>query len=166
MLGKKGRLGVASVIVVLIASVAVSACGGGGASQEEIARAEKHGRQYRAEKEKERRLEREIDELKKERQREKKQEQKQRRTPTTPSATAQVAAPESERTSCGGSLEVGPDTTCGFAENVRAEYEYEIGTGPGTVLAYSEANDELYEMNCTAAPHECTGAISASVYFP
>lgn len=150
----------AVVGLVVVSAMALSACGGG-ASDSEIAAAEKRGREYKAEKEKERKLEREIHELKKERQQEKRQEES-----GPPPAEQAPSAPTSERTSCGGSLSVGPDTTCGFAENVRAEYENEIGEGSGTVFAYSEANEEIYEMFCTAAPHECTGAINATVFFP
>ena len=146
------------VAVLLVASIALSACGGG-ASDSEIASAEKRGREFKAEKEKERKLEREIHELKRER------EQEKNGGASSPAA-AVPTAPPSERTSCGGSLSVGPETTCPFAENVRAEYENEIGEGSGTVFAYSAANDEIYEMFCSAAPHECSGAISATVYFP
>jgi hypothetical protein len=118
----------------------------------------------KAEKEKERRLQQAIEELKRERAQEK------RRPPAAATPPSSTPTPEtsssSERSSCGGELEVGPDTTCGFAENVRAEYEYELGSGSGEVTAYSEANNQYYSMYCTAAPHECTGAISARVYFP
>lgn len=48
----------------------------------------------------------------------------------------------------------------------RSEYENEFGEGSGTVYAYSAANNEIYEMFCTAAPHECSGAINATVFFP
>jgi hypothetical protein len=152
------------VTVAVLASVSLASCGDSGASKEEIAAAERHGRRVKAEKEKERRLENAIHELKKER------EQEKRRPPVGASAPTSTAPSESssssERTSCGGELEVGPDTTCAFAENVRAEYEYELGSGSGEVTAYSEANSRYYSMYCTAAPHECTGAISARVYFP
>lgn len=148
----------ATLGVVLIAAVGLAACGGG-ASDQEIAAAEKRGRVQKAEKEKERKLEREIHQLKKERDEEK-------RAGAASPAAAVPPAPPSERSSCGGGLSVGPDTTCAFAENVRSEYEIEIGSGSGTVYAYSEANDEIYEMFCTASPHECSGAINATVYFP
>jgi hypothetical protein len=140
----------------------LAACGDSGASQEEIAAAEKHGREVKAEKEKERKLERAIRELKNERAQEK------RRPPTgAPVPTpAPTSAGPSAGTDCGAELYAGPETTCAFAENVRAEYEYEIGSGSGEVTAYSAANDEYYSMYCTAAPHECSGAISATVYFP
>jgi hypothetical protein len=152
--------------VVLVAIVGFAACGG--ASQQELAAAEKHARQEKAEKEKEARLQREVEKLKKERQTEKKLDRKRAAVGAVPApAPSETSStPSSERTSCGGSLSVGPDTTCAFAENVEAEYYAEIGSGEGYVFAYSEANEEWYEMFCTGAPHECSGAISAKVYFP
>jgi hypothetical protein len=143
-------------------SFGLVACGDSGASKEEIAQAEKHGRHYRMEQERKRRIEAELKELRKQ----------QKRIPKStvpnppPTPVEPAPAPESSHTSCGGSLSVGPDTTCAFAENVRAEYESEYGSGSGTVYAYSPANNEFYEMFCTAAPHECSGAINATVYFP
>jgi hypothetical protein len=147
----------------------MTACGSSGPSQAEIVQAEKRGRQYRAEKEKERKLEREIGQLKRERRLEKKHRRERRAddAATAPQlAPTTSSAPRSARASCGGSLEVGPDTTCEFAANVRSEYEYEIGSGPGTIYAYSPALNETFAMSCTGAPHECSGAISATVYFP
>jgi hypothetical protein len=69
--------------------------------------------------------------------------------------------------SCGGSLSVGPNTTCEFAQNVENDYYAEIGSGSGTVDSYSPAKDRYYSMYCTSgSPHECTGGNNASVYFP
>jgi hypothetical protein len=154
----------AVAVLALTLTAGLSACGGGdGASSEELVKAEKRGRHYRMEQERKRRIERELKELRK--------AQKQgsgapSQAPAITTAPAPTTAPSSSRSSCGGSLEVGPATTCAFAENVRYEYESEIGSGSGTVYAYSAANDEIYEMYCTSAPHECSGAISATVYFP
>ena len=159
---RQGLLVLLAVLGVL-AAVGLTACGHSGASQGEIAAAEKHGREVKAEKEKERKLEKAIRELKEER------AQERRRPPAGAPAPAPAPAPESpgpSGTDCGGELTAGPETTCAFAENVRAEYEYEIGSGSGEVTAYSQANNEYYSMYCTAAPHECSGAISATVYFP
>lgn len=159
------RLARIATVVVTIAALGVSfaACGGG-SSDEEIAQAEKRGRHYKMEQERKRRIEKELKELR--------ENQKQLDDSTAPN-TAPAPAPVDPGppssggiTSCGGSLSVGPDTTCPFAENVQYEYENEIGSGSGTVYAYSAANDEVYEMYCTSAPHECSGAISATVYFP
>lgn len=152
-------------VVALTFGIGLTACGGSdSASKQEIReaehRGERRGRVDRMENEKQRRLESEIKAIRK----------GQQDTPpagVTPSTGGSGSAPpESERSSCGGSLSVGPETSCPFAENVRAAYEGEIGSGSGTGYAYSPANNEVYEMFCTGAPHECTGAISASVFFP
>ena len=69
--------------------------------------------------------------------------------------------------SCEKELYVGPNTTCGFATNVRNDYYSEIGSGTGAVDSYSPTTGSVYSMYCTAgAPHVCTGGNNASVYFP
>jgi hypothetical protein len=160
------------MVVVLCAAVSLGlvACGDSGPSDKELAKAkiqgERQGRKERAEKEKERRLEKEIRELQKERRQEEKEKEDGADASPPSSSPPPAATPAPERSSCGGTLEVGPDTTCAFAESTRSSYESEIGSGPGTVLAYSEALDEVFSMSCTGSPHECSGAISAKVYFP
>jgi hypothetical protein len=156
----------------MCAAVGLVACGGSsGAGQEELAQAERHGREVRAEKEKERKLEREIQKLKNERQAEKKRKKEKQQTPqpdhgaaAEPSVPSVPSTPSG--TDCGEGVIAGPETSCGFALETRNEYETYIGSGPGTVEAYSEANETWYSMTCTAAPHACSGAISATVYFP
>lgn len=65
---------------------------------------------------------------------------------------------------CGDGLLVGPNTSCGFAENVRAEYS---GNGPGWISVHSPATGRTYNMFCTgSSPHVCTGGNNAAVYFP
>jgi hypothetical protein len=66
-------------------------------------------------------------------------------------------------TACGNGLSVGPNTTCAFAQNVRAAYD---DHGPGTVIAYSPVTLKTYTMSCSAtATVVCAGADNASVYF-
>lgn len=164
-------------VLVLAGAVGLAACGGGNstASPDEIAQAEKHGREERQEKEKERKLEREIQKLKTERQEEKKRkkekenQQSQILQPDHGSTTPALEPPPSstpEGTDCGEGVVAGPETSCGFALETRNEYEAYIGSGPGEIEAYSAANETWYLMNCTGAPHACSGAISATVYFP
>jgi hypothetical protein len=168
---------VVTALAVVGTGLLLAACGGGSstASQQEIARAERHARQEKTEKEKERRLERKLTKLEQEnrlakkRQREKAQREKKEAeeahvTPTPTPITPEPSTPSG--TDCGDGVVAGPETSCGFALNVQAEYEAFIGEGSGTVEAYSEENKEVYSMFCTAAPHECSGAISATVYFP
>lgn len=171
----------AAALVVVASGVLLAACGGGSstASQQEIARAERRARQTKAEKEKERRLEHKLEKLERENQLAKKHEREKERlekkareeahvsgSETTP---APAPAPEPSTpsgTDCGDGVVAGPETSCGFALNTRSEYEAYVGEGSGTVEAYSEANNEWYDMYCTGAPHECSGAISATVYWP
>jgi hypothetical protein len=77
-----------------------------------------------------------------------------------------VPAPTPSIESCGGELEVNSDTTCPFAENVEDDYFAEIGSGSGSIEAYSPVTETFYVMYCTASPHECTGGHNAAVYFP
>jgi hypothetical protein len=69
---------------------------------------------------------------------------------------------------CAGDVSVGPNTSCGFAQNVEAAYR---GTGGGDqdVTALSPATGQTYTIHCTgASPHTCTGGTTnnASIYFP
>ena len=65
---------------------------------------------------------------------------------------------------CGSGLSVGPNTSCGFAENVRAAYQQ---SGSSVVRADSPATGRTYTMYCTTgSPHVCTGGNDAAVYFP
>jgi hypothetical protein len=98
-------------------------------------------------------------------------------TPASPQATAQASPsatpavayeqssePAYARTSCGGDLSVGPDTTCAFAENVRSTYESQ---GPGTYAVYSPVTEKTYSMSCSyGTPVSCSGGNDATVYFP
>ena len=79
--------------------------------------------------------------------------------PSTPSSGG-----TSGETSCGNELSVGPNTTCPFAEDVRAAYD---DSGPGTVMAYSPVTHLTYAMTCSDGAYVvCTGGNDASVYFP
>jgi hypothetical protein len=157
-----------AIVAVIIAALGagLAACGGG-SSDEEIAQAEKRGRHYKTEQERKRRIEKELKELRK-RQKQLDHSTAPNTVPVPIESTSSTSTSTSSGgiASCGNELSVGPDTTCPFAENVRYAYESEIGSGSGNVSAYSPANDEDYNMYCTSAPHECSGAISATVYFP
>lgn len=87
--------------------------------------------------------------------------------PKTSSGTTTIAPPAppqtASRSSCGGELSVGANTTCPFAEQVRAAY---ARNGPGTVEVYSPVTQKTYFMTCGGNPVVCTGGNNASVYFP
>jgi hypothetical protein len=173
----RGRF-VLAVWLAVAVGLLVAGCGGGSstANQQEIARAERHGRIVRAEKEKERKLEQKLAKLEREnRQAKKRHREKELRE--LKEKAAHVSSPPSSSgsssgsstpsgTDCGGGTIAGPETSCGFALETRAEYESIIGEGSGSFEAWSEANETWYPMYCTGAPHECSGAISATVYFP
>jgi hypothetical protein len=164
--------------LIATAGVLIAGCGGGTstASQNEIAQAERHARQVKSEKEKERRLERKLERLEREnreakqRRKEKaRKEQKEREEAhvAPPPETSPPTSSTPSGTDCGDGVIAGPETSCGFALNTRAEYEREIGAGSGSIEAFSEQNEQWYPMYCTeGSEHECSGAISATVYWP
>ena len=165
------------VVVVLIAGMSLTACGGGSSTlaQQEKEQAEEHGREEAQERAKEKRLELKLSKLERENgQAKKRHREKERRElkernegVTPPPSTESTPPPSSEGTDCGGGTIAGPETSCGFAINTRAEYEAYVGSGSGSVEAWSEANSQYYDMYCTeGARHECSGAISATVYWP
>ena len=82
----------------------------------------------------------------------------------TPSVAHEAPGQSGGQTPCGSQLTVGPDTTCSFAENVRAKYNED---GPGTYEIYSPVTEKTYPMTCgSGVPVVCTGGNKASVYFP
>jgi hypothetical protein len=145
------------------AALSVTACGGSsGANQEEIARFQKKGAERVHEQERLRKLEHELKHIK---------HKGDEGTPAPPrhepsSPLPSTPAPPPALESCGGELEVNSYTTCPFAEAVETSYFAEIGSGSGTVTAYSPVTETTYSMYCTSSPHECTGGTNAAVYFP
>jgi hypothetical protein len=134
----------------LLLGGATAGCGDDSPSQEELRDAREQGAQAARLRE----LEREL----------RQQERKQSSGGGAPVAPASPSpAPSGGRTSCGGDLSVGPNTSCPFAESVRSAY-------PGSDTAfsvYSSVTGRTYTMRCTTgSPHVCTGGNNASVYFP
>jgi hypothetical protein len=174
-----GRLALVAGLVATV-GLLLAGCGSGSStvSEQELAKAKRQGRIERAEKEKERKveaklgkLEREVRENKRHRRQKELRELKEKAahagsaTPSSGSGGTTPAPPSG--TDCGGGTIAGPETSCGFALNVRAEYESYVGSGSGYVEAYSDANSKWYEMYCVeGSEHECGGAISATVYWP
>lgn len=148
-------------VVALLAVFALSlaSCGGDSdASQEELDRARKEGIAKARQQAKIQDIEKQLKSLKK-------SGRSSQGSPPPPSGSSSTSS--SGSTSCGGSLSVGPNTTCGFAANVEADYYSEIGSGSGSVYSYSPTTGQYYTMYCSAgAPHVCTGGNDASVYFP
>lgn len=148
-------------VIALFAAFALSlaACGGdSGASQEELDRARKEGVAKARQQAKITDIEKQLKSLKK-------NGRSSQGSPPPPGEPSTASSGGS--TSCGGSLSVGPNTTCGFAANVEADYYSEVGSGSGSVYSYSPTTGRYYTMYCSAgAPHVCTGGNDASVYFP
>ena len=141
------------------ASFALTACGDSGASKEELQEARQQGVAKARQQAKITQIQRELKALRK---------GKTGASNSTSPTPAPAAAPESVSSgNCGGSLSVNENTTCPFAANVESAYYSEIGSGSGTISAYSPAKDRYYSMHCSASsPHECTGGNNAAVYFP
>jgi hypothetical protein len=147
----------AAVAAIAAIAIAFAACGDSGASQEELDRARREGVAKARQQAK-------IDDIEKQLKSLRKNGSASQGSPP-PSAASTTSSGGS--TSCGGSLSVGPNTTCGFAANVEADYYSDVGTGSGTVYSYSPTTGQYYTMYCTAgSPHVCTGGHDASVYFP
>jgi hypothetical protein len=140
-----------AVIVLALAS-----CGSSGASQDELNEARTEGAKEAQQQAKIEKIEGQLKSLK-----------HGHGAPNQTNNTSGSPAPAGGSGNCGGSLSVGPNTTCAFAENVEYEYFAEIGSGSGTVTAYSPVTEKIYSMYCSAGePHECTGGNNATVYFP
>ncbi|HEU4739941.1 MAG TPA: hypothetical protein VFS54_12800 [Solirubrobacterales bacterium] len=145
-----------------ILGFALAGCGDSGASSEELEAARKEGAVKAHQAERIREIQKELKALRK----------NGGSGKAASAAAAGAPAPEGGSSSsgsgnCGGSLSANSVTTCGFAENVEEAYYAEIGSGSGTVYAYSPTTGQGYSMYCTAgSPHECTGGNDAAVYFP
>jgi type II secretory pathway pseudopilin PulG len=136
-------------------ALALASCGSSGASQDELNEARTEGAKEAQQQAKIEKIEGQLKSL------------KHGHGVPNRSNTPGSSAPTDGSGNCGGSLSVGANTTCPFAENVEYEYYAEIGSGSGTVTAYSPVTEKLYSMYCTAGePHECTGGNNATVYFP
>jgi hypothetical protein len=146
---------------LVVLGFAMAGCGDSNASQEELEAARKQGAAKAKQQEKIHQIQKELKELK-----------KGAGSGKSGAGGGSVSpAPEGGSTAtsgnCGGSLAANEHTTCGFAQNVEQAYYAEIGSGSGTIIAYSPTTGQTYSMYCTAgSPHECTGGNDAAVYFP
>lgn len=155
----KSRIGVAAAIGCVLV-VALVGCGDSGSSQDALKEAEHQGAERAQQHAKQRQFERELRELKRERKHDD-------HGSGQPAPESTGSAPEGSSGNCGGGLSANEYTTCGFAENVEDAYYSEIGSGSGTVYAWSPTTEQNYSMYCTSGePHECTGGNNAAVFFP
>jgi len=147
-----------TLLLVTGLSLGLAGCGDSGASQDEIEAARKQGAAKARQQEKIHQIEKELKNLK--------NGKSGSGGGVNPAPEGTPATPPSPG-NCGRSLSVNEVTTCGFAENVQGAYYEEVGSGAGTVYAYSPATGQSYSMYCTAgSPHVCTGGNDAAVYFP
>jgi hypothetical protein len=165
------RYGLVVAVVAASSAVALSACGGGAStSKGELTQARRQAANHVHDQERLRRLETRLQDVKS-------QTKSSRVVPIptyVPSGTPTISdgtyyAPSADAPSsgsCGGELSVNSDTSCPFAAAVESAYFAEVGSGPGTVVAYSPVTDKTYVMSCSGSPHECTGGDHAAVYFP
>jgi hypothetical protein len=166
-LSKKHRFVVVAVAMGTALLLGLSACGGGGSSSEtgpspqQIARYKKLGALHVHKEVRLRRLEKELRQVKHGGPAVSAQVP---RVESNPVPTPAPAVPTTE--TCGGELTVNSDTSCPFAEAVEDAYYEEVGSGGGTVEAYSPVTEKLYSMSCSGSPHECVGGNNAVVYFP
>lgn len=167
-LSKKHRFTVVAGTIGAVLMLGLTACGGGGASPEttgpsarQIAIYKRQGAQHVHKEERLRKLERELKHIKRGGTAVSPQVP---RVESTPGPTPAPAVPTTE--TCGGELTVNSDTSCPFAEAVEKAYYEEVGSGGGTVEAYSPVTEKLYSMSCSGSPHECVGGNDAVVYFP
>lgn len=146
-----------SLGVMLALGVLGSGCGGSGASQDELDRARKQGAAKARQQAKIRQIQTELRELR-----------GGAGGGSGPShAPTPAPAGSASPHNCGAELSANQNTTCGFAANVRDAYYRDVGSGSGTVTAWSPSTQRYYDMYCTAgSPHECTGGNNAAVYFP
>jgi hypothetical protein len=151
-----------SMGILIALSLVGIGCGDSGASQEELEAARKQGAAKARQQAKIRQIQKELKELRKGG-----GSAKRASTAASGSPAPEGGGSPSGSGNCGGALSANEVTTCGFAENVADAYYAEIGSGAGTVYAYSPTTGETYSMYCTAgSPHECTGGNNAAVYFP
>jgi hypothetical protein len=162
--GSGGRVSFVIGLTAVAFSLFITACGGSsssGPSAQEMARLKQLGASHVHKEDRLRKLEAELKHI----------------THTGPTASVESPgsgaspSPEGGSTvkmleSCGGELSVNADTSCPFAENVKGAYFEEVGSGAGTVEAYSPVTGDDYAMTCSDSPHECVGGNDAAVYFP
>lgn len=161
----KSRIGVAAAIACAFV-VALAGCGGSsGPSKEELKEAEHAGAERAQQHTKIHQIEQQLHELKHGGSQNASHEQPAPESSSGPAPEGSGSSGNSGN--CGGGLSVNQNTTCPFAANVESAYFDEVGSGSGTVEAWSPAKGRTYVMYCTSGePHECTGGNDAAVFFP
>lgn len=153
---RAGR-GLSSVTIAVVMALGLATCGDSGPGQEDLNQAKRAGAAHAREQIRIKQIQHELRALRHD----------NSGSSPTPPATDGSPPSSGESSTCGSGLSVNSSTTCPFAENVQSAYFEEIGSGSGTVYAFSPVTEQTYAMYCTAgSPHECTGGNNAAVYFP
>ena len=134
-------VGAAACILML----ALGACGGGGVSSQDVQQAiQQHDQQQQL-----RNLKRRL-------------RLQQGQVGSTSTSGSSGSGSSGPGISCGGGVSAGPNTTCGFAQNVASAYRE---SGSSTVHANSPTTHQNYSMTCIGGnPTVCRGGNDASVY--
>jgi hypothetical protein len=156
---KATGLGLCCVATAAILSLSLTACGDSGPSQEELNQAKRAGAAHAREQTRIKQIQHELQALR--------HGNGGGSPPPASTGGSGSSSGSGGSSTCGGELSVNSVTTCPFAENVQSAYYEEVGSGSGTVYAYSPVTERDYAMYCTpGSPHECTGGNDAAVYFP
>jgi hypothetical protein len=160
-MAKRGVLGVgwgrsvrfvAALAAVLTTSVVLAACGGSGVSSQEATQIAQNVLNKYEQQQKLKALQGQVNALK----------HGQPRSTTGSSGSSSSSGSSQPGTSCGNGVSAGPNTTCGFAQNVASAYR----SSPSSVVnAYSPTTNDHYSMTCSGSnPTVCRGGNNASVY--
>ena len=147
-------------VLLCALALVLTSCGDSGPSKAEVREAEHSGAERAQQHNKIHQIQKELMELRNEK-------GPGAKTSSQPTPDTPGPGPEVASGNCEGGLSANQYTTCGFAEAVELAYFEELGSGSGTVQAFSPTTETTYSMHCTAGePHECTGGNNAAVFFP
>ncbi len=163
-----------AAVAAAVVAVSLSACGGSGSNQQELTQARREVAFHIHREERLRKLERELGQVRGGGGRKHTDLRVEVAgaaapvqggyVPSYDAAPSYTGSPTSG--SCGGELSVNSRTSCPFAANVKQAYFAAVGSGSGSIEAYSPVTHRSYLMSCSGSPHECTGGDDAAVYFP
>jgi len=148
-------------MLALTGATQVTACGGDDDTEARIQREREEAARIARQEERIKQLEREARQARRER------SKNQNKSGGSSGGSSSGSSGGALARDCGGGVSANNVTSCPFAQEVRNTYVGNLGSGGGTVTAYSSATSQYYEMSCTGgSPHVCTGGRGAEVRFP